>query len=313
MRQGLRFPRWAKQSEHRTSRRQRNALGLLGSHNRRLVLEELEDRRLLSVAPPTILPLPPGKPSRSNGRPPTWQQAATSACATIGRHCGTATRHWIEIGQVAAANGSEPTRGTPPGMAPGTYYIGGYLWSGAKPTYSHLTQSITIAAALMVDASTAPEGSPQLLTDQQLAPIVVAAEQRLAAELGSTAVAGLAGMKVEVADLPAGMLGEEVGGTILIDRDAAGYGWFVDLTPNDDAEFVNRIDSYSLAAAQGTAAYGRADLLTTVMHEMGHLLGYGHSDNGDLMTATLPLGVRRTTIAELGLVGSHSGGLPIGG
>ena len=32
-------------------------------------------------------------------------------------------------------------------MPPGTYYIGGYLYSGGKPTYSHLTQSITIQAA----------------------------------------------------------------------------------------------------------------------------------------------------------------------
>ena len=38
-----------------------------------------------------------------------------------------------------------------------------------------------------------------------------------------------------------------------------------------------------------------ADLLTTVMHEMGHLLGYQHAAD-DLMQAVLPLGVRRDFI-----------------
>jgi hypothetical protein len=42
------------------------------------------------------------------------------------------------------------------------------------------------------------------------------------------------------------------------------------------------------------AADQRADLLTAVMHEMGHLLGYGDTPADDLMGAILPLGVRRT-------------------
>ena len=32
-------------------------------------------------------------------------------------------------------------------MVPGTYYIGGYLWDGSKPTYSHLKQAITITSS----------------------------------------------------------------------------------------------------------------------------------------------------------------------
>ena len=47
---------------------------------------------------------------------------------------------WITF--QAATNGSYNWDTT--GMAPGTYYIGGYLYSGSKPYYYHLTQSITI-------------------------------------------------------------------------------------------------------------------------------------------------------------------------
>ena len=47
-----------------------------------------------------------------------------------------------------------------------------------------------------------------------------------------------------------------------------------------------------LAARPQSAADRRADLLTTVMHELGHELGYADDDAGDLMNATLPLGVR---------------------
>ena len=62
-----------------------------------------------------------------------------------GTSFGNAT--WITYSQTAAANGNGSTSWNTTGVAPGTYYIGGYLWSGGKPTYSHLTQSITIKAA----------------------------------------------------------------------------------------------------------------------------------------------------------------------
>lgn len=47
MRRGFCFPKRATQSEHRTSKRRRNTLGLSPYH-RRLACEALEDRRLLS-------------------------------------------------------------------------------------------------------------------------------------------------------------------------------------------------------------------------------------------------------------------------
>ncbi len=145
----------------------------------------------------------------------------------------------------------------------------------------------------MVDASTPPSGGAQLLSESQLQPIVTAAERQWAVADGSQVLATLADAKVEIADLPAGMLGETAGNTVLIDRDAAGYGWFVDPTPNNNSAFPNRLDQYTLGAQSGSPAANRVDLLTTVMHELGHVLGYADDTAGDLMNVTLPLGERR--------------------
>ena len=82
-----------------------------------------------------------------------------------------------------------------------------------------------------------------------------------------------------------------------VGRDAAGFGWFVDPTPDDDVEFAVQLDAYSLAADQDSPAALRADLLTTVMHEFGHVLGYDHADEG-LMDDLLPLGARRTAATD---------------
>jgi hypothetical protein len=51
-----------------------------------------------------------------------------------------------------------------------------------------------------------------------------------------------------------------------------------------------------LAANQASDAYGDMDLLTTVMHELGHVFGYGdmepETNNAEIMNATLDEGVR---------------------
>ncbi len=188
-----------------------------------------------------------------------------------------------------------------------TWYLGGLFGPLAAGTHSFTIQSadgsgnaatpytgsFNIVSALMVNASAAPSGLAAPLTESQLQPIVAAAEQRWAAADGIQVLAAMSGVTVQIADLPSGMLGEEVGKTILIDRTAAGYGWFVDPTPADDSEFADALGPYTLAAVNGSPAANRVDLLTAVMHEMGHVLGFGHSDSLDLMYPTLPLGTRR--------------------
>ena len=133
-----------------------------------------------------------------------------------------------------------------------------------------------------------------MLSDSQLAPIIAAAERRWAAVGGARVLAAMAGVSVQVVDLPDGMLGEVVGKTILIDRDAAGYGWFVDPTPGLDEEFTVSASNPQLRAIDPRAV-DRIDLLTVVEHELGHLIGLKDLDTSvnDLMNGLLGTGTRR--------------------
>ena len=66
-----------------------------------------------------------------------------SLCYDVDTNMWNNNEHWIEIDQVAAANGYGSYSWNTTGMTPGTYYIAGYLFSGG-PIYSHLLQSFTI-------------------------------------------------------------------------------------------------------------------------------------------------------------------------
>jgi hypothetical protein len=79
-------------------------------------------------------------------------------------------------------------------------------------------------------------------------------------------------------------------GAILLDDDGAGWGWFVDSSPTTDDEFTNSVSHDAVA---------HMDLLTVVMHEIGHALGYPTGSAQDtpaaaLMSERLAVGVRRT-------------------
>ena len=69
-------------------------------------------------------------------------------------------------------------------------------------------------------------------------------------------------MNITIGDLGGTTLGLASGNTIWLDENAAGWGWFVDSTPWDDAEFT---------APGNQGEQNRIDLLTVVMHELGHL------------------------------------------
>jgi hypothetical protein len=130
------------------------------------------------------------------------------------------------------------------------------------------------------------------LTESQLVPVLEAAVDRLQPFLGADAAVAVQGVTVEVADLPGDIVGAVDGQTVVIDVDAAGHGWYVDATPADDTEFVRSGDSQLLFAESGSPAAGRVDLLTVVMHELGHVLGLDHTTSG-IMADALLLGTRR--------------------
>jgi hypothetical protein len=109
------------------------------------------------------------------------------------------------------------------------------------------------------------------------------------------------GTTLAIADLEGSRLGEHLGNTITIDVNAAGYGWFVDPTPRSDHEFSILVSVSERQAAEGSAAYGRADLLTALMHEFGHALGMAHLEGDEfahsVMNDTLGLSMRRNPTA----------------
>ena len=101
----------------------------------------------------------------------------------------------------------------------------------------------------------------------------------------------LAQVNIEVVDLADGVLSNTVRNTIYVDVNAAGYGWFVDDTPGDNSEFYSS-GLLSLTSFPFSDALGKIDLWTVIVHELGHLLGYEHEDDG-LMQDTLVPSVRR--------------------
>ena len=123
-------------------------------------------------------------------------------------------------------------------------------------------------------APTGQDTSPDL-TNAQLQPIVVEAEAIWAKLLGadSARLAILNGITVQVGDLGGGAIGATAGDTIYIDSNAAGWGWFTDWSAAGDAEFTAGSTPGLLTAAAGSAAAGHMDLLSTVLHEMGNVLG----------------------------------------
>lgn len=132
-------------------------------------------------------------------------------------------------------------------------------------------------------ATTNQEPAPQL-TVPQAAAMLDASRARWAAA-GVTAPS-LGAVEIRIADLGGTTLGLAAGNTIWLDDNGAGWGWFVDTTPHDDREFI-------LPGNQGER--NRMDLLTVVMHELGHLLGHEH-DEAKVMAETLAAGERRTQL-----------------
>lgn len=172
----------------------------------------------------------------------------------------------------------------------------------AGATSAPAVRALTVQSPLLVAASPLNStAAHESLTQSQLAPLVTEAIARWESA-GATAAQlnVLRAATIEIRDLSdPRTLALAGGNTIVLDTNAAGRGWFIDSTPTTDEEFTVPVSSSAARAATGLAV-DRVDLLTTVMHEFGHLLGFDdHSDSG-LLAETLPIGFRRAlTTAEI--------------
>ena len=138
-------------------------------------------------------------------------------------------------------------------------------------------------------------------SDVDLAAVLAAAKDRLAAVHGLEASA-FDGVSLALTDLPGLALGKAEGQALLLDANAAGHGWFVDPTPRDDGEFLGSDSGSALAARADGPAAGRMDLMTAVMHELGHIVGQDHVVGGqDVMSGSLTPGFRRLPQAADGV------------
>lgn len=160
----------------------------------------------------------------------------------------------------------------------------------------------SLVAATTPSAATAAASTA--ITKDQLTPIVAEAAARWSALVGAPSVdAALRKIVFEIVDIKGLALAQTVGNVVLIDQNAAGHGWFVDATPAGDSEFTIRASAGELRAQSSSPALARIDLLTVVMHELGHVLGFHHNTSTaapDVMTISLSLGLRRLPISASG-------------
>jgi hypothetical protein len=144
---------------------------------------------------------------------------------------------------------------------------------------------------LPLTAVAAGAGEVVSLTRSQLDAV---AAQALSDWAAARPDARLSGVQFSIRDLDGLLLGVASDGDITIDVDAAGWGW--------------------------TVAGGEMDLLTVVLHELGHVLGLDHDESGGVMSETLAPGdIHRLGVPEpshaasLGIVSSGTAATSIAG
>jgi hypothetical protein len=169
------------------------------------------------------------------------------------------------------------------------------------------------AAQLLLAADgEGPGGAAPLGADQLQSAVAGALARLSAAGADPGLVQSLGAAQFTVGALPDGVLGETdvAGRQVVLSADGAGHGWFVDGTPLADEEFAPGAPGSPLVALPNPPAAGREDLLTAVLHEMGHLAGSPDGGTG-LMAGALGLGTRNLGALDQVFAGPSAPGLAL--
>ncbi len=130
-----------------------------------------------------------------------------------------------------------------------------------------------------------------------LAMVQPAIERWRQAGISAEDLVRLQAVTFEIADLPEDRMATATSTSVRIDETAAEYGWYFDLSPMEDSEFDVPVPNRELHTSENSLAFGRMDLLTVVMRELGHVYKQGKKDVPKqlrpLMEKTLSPAVRR--------------------
>jgi hypothetical protein len=146
-----------------------------------------------------------------------------------------------------------------------------------------------VAAALVApDVTFGTSSSTALDTNSLTAVVWQAIAAWESAGLDAARVAMLQSLSFEIADLPGQYLGWATPDRIVLDIDAAGYGWYA----ADDRRGAS--DEFAISDLKS-----QMDLLSAVLHEMGHALGLADlDDEAGLMAGVLRPGTQRLPTAD---------------
>ena len=218
----------------------------------------------------------------NNGGPTVY---ATITVTRSGDTSGTSTVNWTTVaGSAAAGSDFIAASGSvtfTAGQTSKTFTVQISSDKKAEPTETFTVVLSGVTGATIADgtgvvtitdndgaifaASAGSSTSVAPLTDADVAAVLpVAIRQWIGAGASANV---LAGMTILIGDLAGTKLADTLGSTITIDVDAAGWGW--NLTPG---------------VTDGT----RIDLLSVLLHEIGHVLGYEHTTGGLMAEAIEP-------------------------
>ena len=203
-----------------------------------------------------------------------------------------------ETQQKSVLQASDSSGGSPPSESAQIYLSSGVAGSPTAQLIETLNAAnappVSPDSSLALTVADSPVySSSESLTSDDLAPVLAQALQIwIASGLTDDQIQLLNSISVKISDLIGARLGETEGTVITLDLTAAGHGWFADATPADNSEFDTSAGGDRFTAVPGSGAFGRIDLLTVLLHEMGHVLGLTHDSDVDVMHEILRDGER---------------------